>query len=73
VTQLGSLTGMQSSINMSDDVAWEGSEWSTCRCPPQRARYPMTEREPTPIPTAFAVEAMYWVMEGKGYVGQWMN
>ena len=33
----------------------------------------MTEREPTPIPTAFAVEAMYWVMEGKGYVGQWMN
>ena len=29
----------------------------TCRCPPQRARDAITERDPTPIPIAFAVEA----------------
>lgn len=40
-----------------------GRLWEyTCRCPPQRTRYPITERDPTPMPTAFAVEATYCVI-----------
>ena len=35
---------------------------ATCRCPPHRARYAIAVREPTPIPTAFAVVAIVWAI-----------
>jgi hypothetical protein len=68
--QKGSLMGRPTA--MSTPRA-NGSEHGlhTCLWPPHKARYAIKESEPTPIPTALAVEAIAWDIWdicGEGFV-----